>query len=111
MNIKEWEIWWADVMFEDSSEHKRRPVLVLNDCEGLLIETVKITSHPKRDVFDVEINEWKSCGLSKSSTVRLDKVVVLNRNKFISKIGDLSARDKIQIRLVLGRGQRPKQNG
>lgn len=32
MNIKEWEIWWADVMFEDSSEHKRRPVLVLNDC-------------------------------------------------------------------------------
>ena len=66
---------------------------------------------PKRDVFDVEIKEWESCGLSKSSTVRLDKVVVLNRNKFISKIGDLSARDKIQIRLVLGRGQRPKQNG
>lgn len=98
-------------MFEDSNEHKRRPALVLNDCEGLLIETAKITSHSKRDIFDVEIREWESCGLSKSSTVRLDKVVVLHRDKFINKIGDMSARDKIQIRLILGRGQRPKQNG
>lgn len=41
--IEEWEIWWADVKFDDSDDSKRRPVLVLNSENAFFIETAKVT--------------------------------------------------------------------
>ena len=43
-----WEVWWAEVYFEDHPEEaKRRPVLVLEN-QTCIVLSLKITSHPPR---------------------------------------------------------------
>lgn len=34
MTVKKWEIHWAHVVFEDSDEVKRRPVLIIDESSA-----------------------------------------------------------------------------
>lgn len=86
-----WEVWWADVAFEDQpSITKRRPVLVL-DHQTCIILSLKITSHAPREEFfgEYALQKWHAAGLTKPSTVRISKVLRLQRSDFAEKIGDL----------------------
>lgn len=103
MMIEKWEIWWADVKFDDSNESKRRPVLILNGENAFYIETAKITTHEPRDIFDYQIKDIDNCGLKKQSTVRLNRKIIIENGKLISRCGKLSKRDIMQIRLILDR--------
>lgn len=103
MMIEKWEIWWAEVIFDDSTESKIRPVLILNGENAFYIETAKITTHEPRDIFDYQIIDLDNCGLKKKSTIRLNKKIIIENEKLISKCGKLSKHDIVQIMLILNR--------
>ena len=103
MMIEEWEMWWADVKFDDSDDSKRRPVLVLNSENAFFIETAKVTTHEPRDIFDYQIKNLESCGLNKDSTIRLNKKITIEREKMIAKSGKLSKQDIVFVKLILNR--------
>lgn len=50
MTIKEWEIHWAFVKFEDSDEVKRRPVLIINKSRAAIV-SLKMTGTDIRDTL------------------------------------------------------------
>ncbi len=87
-----WEVWWAEVYFEDHPEEaKRRPVLVLEN-QTCIVLSLKITSHPPRmDSFRGEyaLQKWHYAGLTKPSTVRISKLLRLQRSDFVDKVGEL----------------------
>ena len=98
-----WEIWLANVKFDDDpSSVKRRPVLVL-DRKIAYILSVKITSHAPRPNFNGEyaLKFWKAAGLDKPSTVRLSKKLKLQDTDLVRKIGRLHAVDIIFIQKLL----------
>lgn len=47
IDFQRWEIWEADVPFEDKPGSKRRPVLFLSET-GMLVLSLKMTSHEAR---------------------------------------------------------------
>jgi len=87
-----WEVWWAEVYFEDHPEEaKRRPVLVLEN-QTCIVLSLKITSHPPRmDSFmgEYALQKWHYAGLTKPSTVRISKLLRLQRSDFVDKVGEL----------------------
>lgn len=55
------------------------------------------------DVRECRIDEWREAGLSKPTSVRLDKVLRLQESDLDGKIGELQERDKLIIRLRLSK--------
>ena len=105
MNYTKWEIWLAEVMFEETSEVKKRPVLVIDDTDFYYVEVARITSHISRkwDWFDYEIKEWEKAGLKKPSTIRLDRIISMSNNRLIHKIGELQQEDRWRVQIILNR--------
>ena len=87
------EVWWVRFPYDDNPQkYKVRPAIVLDDGQmGVL--SVKVTKHEPRDSFDVSLFEWTSAGLSLSSTARISKTVVIERDMFLNFIGMLSEND------------------
>lgn len=95
MKIEKWEIWNADLRFEDNpAEVKRRPVLII-DHEKLTVVVLKITSKPPKEEFfgEYEISLWKEAGLDKPSVVRSTRRARIDITDLVSKRGKLQARD------------------
>ncbi|MDU2929041.1 MAG: type II toxin-antitoxin system PemK/MazF family toxin [Negativicoccus succinicivorans] len=101
MAIGEWEVWWAFVKFEDSSQIKRRPVLILGTGEIALI--APLTSHKPRKgyVGEYELRSWQKIGLSKPSVIRLSKKGKINSKYLDCKIGVLPDGDIERIKIVM----------
>ena len=96
-----WDIWYADVKFEDNDEVKERPVIIIRPDEVYVL-SVPITSTPERDVWgEYDITMWASAGLDHPSTARLSKIVHLKRRAFSRRIGRLAAYDVINIQKKL----------
>lgn len=95
------EVWFVEFPIEeDNNKTINRPVIVLD--ENLLgVLSVKITKHTPRteDPYDIPIIYWEAAGLRLASTARVSKVILLDKDSFIFKIGDLDYRDfeKIEI--------------
>lgn len=103
--MKRWQIYWADVPFEDDpTQRKRRPVLIAKDCVAFVL-SFKITSHGAReyDPYDYEICFWKEAGLNSQSTVRISKLTKLNREDFCGYIGELHPADVLALLDVMAR--------
>lgn len=101
IEIKPWDVWWAYVKFDDSPEIKRRPVVVLQTGE-IVIVALKVTSHEERNTYgDIDITYWKAAGLSKPSTVRASFLLELEHGAFDGKIGELHPLDRRNIIKVL----------
>src|SRR5438067_1797153 len=85
--------------FTDLSSSKQRPALVISGDslnttrDDLLLAA--ITSHvPAKlepDQFPIPASDLGTCGLPKSSIVRLSKLVALHRQLVIKRIGSLPA--------------------
>lgn len=95
------EVWFVVFPFEeDNSKFTNRPVIVLDeDTEKLCVLSVKVTKHKVRsnDQFDTPILYWEKAGLRCSSTARVSKVMNLQADDFIFKIGDLHPDDLKEI--------------
>lgn len=95
-----WEIWWADVEFEDQPGiYKRRPVLVIDNQENPLVLVLKLTTHPPRLDFkgEYEIIEYQQAGLKKKTVARCSKLISIHISFFIHKIGVLQPIDIMNI--------------
>ena len=97
--IYEGEVWFVEFPFDDDpTKFSNRPVVVL-DTDNLNVLSVKVTKHDAReeDDYDTPVIYWKEAKLHFASTARISKVINLNRNNFIHKIGDLDKKDLDKI--------------
>lgn len=65
------------------------------DKDTLGVLSVKVTKHSVRgnDPYDTPILYWKEANLRLASTARVSKVMILNPDNFIFKIGNLHPDD------------------
>lgn len=101
--IKTWDIWWANVAFEDDpTKAKERPVLVSSKKECYVL-SMKITSHEPREDFEGEypVKYWAESGLTKPSTIRFTKRLRLSEQDMISKIGRLHPTDIMNLQRMM----------
>lgn len=100
--FRAWELWFADVKYEDSDESKDRPVLITG-TGAMYVLALKVTSTEQRPVWgEYDITYWKSAGLDHPSTVQCEKPLELQEKDFRRKIGDLHPLDVVNIRKILG---------
>ena len=94
---------WAHVVFEDSDEVKRRPVLIIDESNAVII-SFKMTGTDRGDnVREYRIEKWQEAGLSKPTSVRLDKILHLQKTDLDGKIGRLQEIDIIKIRFRMSK--------
>jgi len=99
MSTETWQIWLANVRFEDSPEIKKRPVLILQNAATYVL-ALKMTSQPPRP-GEYIIKDWQTAGLKKETTVRIDKLLKLSPNTLCHKIGKLSFVDIANLQQIL----------
>lgn len=97
--MRKWEIYLAEVPFEDMPKSKTRPVLILEDS-ALFIDCLKMTSQPPRS-GEYVLKKWAEAGLDKQTVVRVQKRLVLPPEAFIKRIGVLSAIDMIELEKLI----------
>ena len=93
----------VDFPFEDTSEKKIRPAVVICDYENSFI-AMKITSKHKGRKWDVEIPKTNFNGLSVDSVIQIDKIIEIDKKKLCSIIprGSLNA---LQLAIIKERLQ------
>lgn len=99
-----WEIWEADVPFEEGKGSKRRPILILSE-EDCFIISLKMTSHEPRYKElegEFEIMKWKEAGLKKPTVIQCSRKLKLKEEMMTGKqYGRLSATDIVGLQAML----------
>lgn len=93
--LRRWDIYLADVPFEDLPQSKLRPVIILGH-EAILVDCLKMTSQPPRP-GEYVLQKWAEAGLRKPTTVRLSKRLALDPTAFRKRIGALDLVDIFEI--------------
>lgn len=108
LEIKRGEIFFIDFNTTQGSEiRKNRPALVIQNDNGNrygnTIIVAAITSKPKRDYpFQVRVVEPYNSGLYPNSTIMLDQIHTITRERFITpRIGLLSEEIMIEVNKAL----------
>jgi mRNA interferase MazF len=79
--------------YSDLQGRKRRPGLVLAADEGDVL-LARITTRSPRDSGDVPLDNWLAVGLPKPSTVRLTKLVTVDKRLVLRRVGRLAPEDR-----------------
>ncbi len=90
------EIYLCDFPFTSGAQSKKRPCLVLFDL-GSDVLISRITSVPHTEIYDLPIRDWQPAGLLKPSTVRLARLVTIERVLLLKQLGVLSSFDQEAI--------------
>ena len=88
MIIENLQIWSADVWFEDGTQSKPRPVIVVDSVSYSILQ---LTSKTEREGY--VIKDWEKAGLRKPSVIRTDRLVILRESDFKDYVGTLTERD------------------
>ena len=89
-----WDIYNAEVFYEDKIQKKIRPVLVIDEINNICM-SLKITHNTKRTgVDEYTIVQWKESGLDTISNVRISKLIPLARKYLKDKRGVLQMIDR-----------------
>lgn len=99
MSYNTWEVWAANVKFEDSAEVKSRPVLILED-KTVYAVCLKMTGTDPRH-GEYALKDWAYVGLRKPTTVRINKVLHMLPRDLKYRIGTLSPLDVANIQTML----------
>jgi mRNA interferase MazF len=91
------EVFLCQFPFTSGAKSKVRPALLLFDLRHDAI-ICRITSVPHVGPLDVELSDWRSAGLLKSSVARLDRIVTAERSIFLRRLGVLSPPDSEIVR-------------
>ena len=92
--MNRYEIWMAKVKFEDTEGVKERPVMIWND--QCYIIAYKMTGTDRGDnQEEYRVKYWKEAGLSKPTSIRIRKVLRLEKSDFTRKIGELDKRERL----------------
>ena len=92
--MERYEIWKAKVRFEETSEIKERPVLIWND-QAFLIAYKMTGTYRGDNQNEYCIRYWKEAGLTKPTSIRLRKVLKLEKGDLLYKIGELDKRERL----------------
>lgn len=102
--MQRWEIWEADVPFEEGRGSKKRPVLILSE-EEVLVLSLKMTSHEpryKKLEGEYEVMRWEEAGLKKPTVIQCSKELQLSKDRFTGKkYGRLTATDIIGVQAIM----------
>ncbi len=90
-----WDVWLADVHFEEINQSKKRPVLILNDST-VVVYALKMTSHDVR-TGEYPLKRWKEAGLDRPTVVRIGKKLQLSSKDMIRKFGQIHPVDRVEI--------------
>lgn len=93
--MKRYDIFLAEVPFDDVEGSKVRPVLILDE-RVYLISCLSITSNTSRPE-DYVIRQWKEAGLRKPSSIRILKELELEPSMLDRRIGSLQPIDIIGL--------------
>lgn len=93
VTFQRFDLVLAEVPFEDCSESKIRPILIV-DNEAYLIRCFSVTSNTSRPE-DYVIKEWKAASLRKPSAIRVQKILELDADFVGHKIGHLQPIDNL----------------
>ena len=85
--------------FTSGQAAKARPVLVLMDLNADCL-VCRITSVPYTGFLDVAVKYWREAGLEKPSTIRLSRLVTVEKSILRVHIGNLAADDLDQVRTL-----------
>ncbi len=91
------EVYVCIFPFTSGRGAKARPVLVLADL-GSDCLVCRITSVPHQGFLDLTIGGWQEAGLEKPSTIRLSRVVTIEKSLLKVRIGKLSDDDLSLVR-------------
>ena len=82
--------------YSDLQGRKKRPGLVLavDENDALL---ARITTRQPRDFADVLLANWSDVGLPKPSTIRLTKLVTVDKRLILRRVGRLGAADRSAV--------------
>jgi mRNA-degrading endonuclease toxin of MazEF toxin-antitoxin module len=83
--------------FTSGQGAKARPVLVLLDL-GPDCLVCRITSVPHRSFLDLAVTNWQDAGLEKPSTIRLSRLVTVEKPLLRLRIGRLAREDLDRVR-------------
>lgn len=90
------EIWLCDFPFTSGAQGKLRPALVLVDL-GTDVLIARVTSTAHHDATDLPVNDWQAAGLLKPSTVRLARLVTVEKTLLLRRLGALPAADRASV--------------
>lgn len=93
--MKRYDIFLAEVPFDDVEGSKVRPVLILDE-RVYLISCLSITSNTSRPE-DYVIRQWKEAGLRKPSSIRILNELELEPSMLDRRIGSLQPIDIIGL--------------
>ena len=93
------ETWVCRFPFTSGRGAKARPILVLRDLEADCL-VCRITSMPHYGFLDYAPSDWQSAGLDKPSTIRLSRLVTIEKSLLRARIGCLSDIDREAVRLL-----------
>ena len=85
--------------FTSGRDAKARPVLVLVDL-GLDCLVCRITSVPHQGFLDISLTKWQDAGLEKPSTIRLSRLVTIEKSLLKIRIGKLASDDLKRVRTL-----------
>src|SRR3990172_698727 len=85
--------------FTSGQGAKARPVLVLMDL-GPDCLICRITAVPHRGFLDLPVTYWKEAGLEKPSTIRLSRLVTVEKSLLRVRIGRLARQDLGRVRTL-----------
>ena len=95
--VKFGDVYVCVFPFTSGQGAKARPVLILMDL-GLDCLVCRITSIPHREFLDLVVSHWQEAGLEKPSTIRLSRLVTVEKQILKLCIGKLAVDDLNHVR-------------
>ena len=86
--------------FTDGIGYKRRPALVLKDCEDGDVLVCRITSKIYDSKYDIYLNDWSKFGLKLPSVVRIHKMATLETDMIEIIMGQVSDTVLSNIKII-----------
>ena len=86
--------------FTDGVGYKRRPALVLRDCEDGDVLVCRITSKIYHSRYDIYLDDWLKFGLKLPSIVRIHKMATLEKEMIETIMGQISDTALFNIKIT-----------
>ncbi|MDR2145604.1 MAG: type II toxin-antitoxin system PemK/MazF family toxin [Tannerella sp.] len=86
--------------FTDGAGFKRRPALILKDCEDGDILVCRITSKIYNSKYDIYLKDWLKYGLKLPSVARIHKMATLETDMIEVLMGQIDDDILSQIKVI-----------
>lgn len=98
--MKKGEVW----LYKDMDVEKTRPCVIVGNRKfekDTDVVIAKITSHPPRNEYDVQLKYWEEYGIKFESTVRCSKLFTIKEELLMYKVGEIDTElDTIKLTIA-----------